>query len=265
MSIVQVLRTIPLYINYFFKVTDQHALQAPFIFNFYSNLIQGMKTNVGIDEIEEIRKSLLKDNSTVRGVDLGAGSRVGKSSEEKTIADIARHGISSKKECIFLSELVKMTQPKICIELGTSLGVTTSYLAKSSEDVCIYTFEGNDILIQKATEVLSKLKCENVQIILGDIDEELPSQLDQLNKVDLALIDANHTGEALLRYFNLLKVKMNSSGIIIVDDIRWSVDMYRAWKKVISDESVSVTIEFLNSGLLFFERGIQKQQYILSY
>lgn len=224
-----------------------------------------MKSNVGIDEIEAIRKWLLKDNSIVRGVDLGAGSRIANSLGEKTIASIARHGISSKKECIFLSELVKKIQPKICIELGTSLGITTSYLAKSSEGACIYTFEGNDVLIQKATEVFSKLNCENVQIIHGDIDEELPGQLEQLDETDLVLIDANHTGEALLRYFNVLKVKMSSAGVVVVDDIRWSVDMYRAWKKLISDESVSVSIEFLNNGLLFFEKGIQKQHYILSY
>lgn len=265
MSIVQLLRTIPLYIDYYLEVADQHSLQAPFIFEFYSSLIKGIENNAGIAEIEAIRKSLLKDMSKVSGNDLGAGSRLAKSSRNKTIAAIARHGISSKKECIFLSELAKSFQPQTCIELGTSLGIATSYLARSIKNGCIYTFEGNDELLQNANKVFSQLNIENVQIINGNIDKTLPIQLEQLDIVDLAVIDANHTCEALLGYFNLLKVKMNSAGIIIIDDIRWSVEMYCAWKKLILDETVTLSIEFLNNGVLFFEKGLQKQHYILSY
>lgn len=224
-----------------------------------------MKNNGGIGEIESIRKSFLKDTSKFRGKDLGAGSRMARSLRDKTVASIARHGISSKMECIFLSELAKSFQPETCIELGTSLGIATSYLAKSSKHGCIYTFEGNDVLVENAINVFSKLRCKNVQIIHGNIDKTLPIQLEQLDKVDLAVIDANHTYEALLRYFNLLKVKMNYAGIMVIDDIRWSVEMYRAWKKLISDEAVTSSIEFLSNGVLFFKKGLQKQQYILSY
>lgn len=265
MSIAQQLSTIPLYIDYFLKVADQHSLQAPFIFKFYSRLLQGMKNNDGIGEIEAIRKAFLKDNYIIKGDDPGAGSRVAKLLRSKKIATIARYGISSKKECIFLSELVKIFQPETCVELGTSLGIATSYLAKASKHARIYTFEGNSDLVQKAKEVFRHLNCDNVQIIHGNIDETLPNHLESLVKIDMAIIDANHTYEALLRNFNLLKTKMNSEGIMVIDDIRWSVDMYRVWKKLISDETVSISIEFLNNGVLFFEKKLRKQHYILSY
>lgn len=223
-----------------------------------------MKSNNGNAAIEEKRKSYLKDRSKVFGSDLGAGSRLLKSSGQR-ISDIAAHGISSKKDCAFLSELIKMKQPKVSIELGTSLGIATSYLAKSSKQNFVHTFEGNNSLIQKARELFGQLNCENVDIHHGDIDEMLPRKLAQLDKIDFAVIDANHTHDAVLNYFDLLQEKISDTGIMIIDDIRWSPAMNRAWKNLISREAVSISIEFLNKGVLLFEKHLQKQHYTLSY
>ncbi len=265
MAIVQQFKTLPLYLHYFLNVTDRHSLQAPFIFEFYTNLIHGIKNNNGIEEIESFRKIFLNDHTKIRGIDPGAGSRVTKSVHNNTIARTAKHGISSKKDCIFLSELVKLIQPETCIELGTSLGIATAYLAKSVRQGSVYTFEGNDTMAQKSKDLFHHLHCANVHLIKGNVDDTLPKRLAQLEAVDFAVIDANHTQSALLRYFDFLKVKMSGTGIMVVDDIRWSVDMYRGWKKIILDEAVTTSIEFLDKGVLIFKKHIQKQHYILSY
>ena len=186
-------------------------------------------------------------------------------SNKKTIAGIARYGISSKKDCIFLYEIIKMIQPKTCIELGTSLGIATAYISKSSVKGQVYSFEGNEDLVAFSTKVLHKLDCKNVQIIQGDIDRRLPEFLSEIHKIDFALIDANHTEKALLTYFKMLHLKIVPGGIIVIDDIRWSREMYRAWEKACADMHVSISIEFLNKGLLIFDLGISKQHYVLSY
>ncbi|MCK5367796.1 MAG: class I SAM-dependent methyltransferase [Cyclobacteriaceae bacterium] len=265
MQFVQQLKTILLFVEYYLKVVDQHSLQAPFVFQFYKNLIQGIKRAKGNDEIESIRKMLLKDHSIVGGQDFGAGTRIQKSSNKRTVASIAKYGISSRKDCIFLSELIKLFQPETCIELGTSLGIETAYLAKSVSIKSLYSFEGNEPLVLKAGQLMRQLDCGHAHIIQGDIDLELPRQLEKIGKLDLAIIDANHTKNAVLRYFSLLKGKMSPNGIIIIDDIRWSVGMYKAWKNIVREECVSLSIEFLNKGVLFFEIGIPKQHYVLSY
>lgn len=265
MHFILQLKTIPLFIRYFFNVVDQHSLQSPYVFEFYTKLILAIKQNNGLEEVESLRHDFFRDNSHVYGQDLGAGSRVFNKTKEKTISKIARKGISSKKDCIFLYELVQLVQPKLCIELGTSLGIATSYLSKSTGQGLVYSFEGNKGLVTLARMVMDKLKCENTQIIHGDIDVELPEFLKKISEVDFALIDANHTENALLKYFNMMKSKFIKGGIMVIDDIRWSTGMYKAWEKVHSDERISISIEFLNKGLLIFDLGISKQHYMLSY
>lgn len=224
-----------------------------------------MANQSGLRAVEDLRKLCLHDQSTVDGKDFGAGSRVSKSKCQRTVATIAKHGISSKKECIFLSALTEIFQPETTIELGTSVGIATAYLAKSNPFGRVFSFEGNEVLVQKSRDLLKQLNCENVQVIQGNINEMLPKELAQLEIVDFAVIDANHTYDALIRYFDFLKPRMRTTGAIVIDDIRWSTEMYRGWKRLTQNDEVTLSIEFLDKGLLLFEKSLRKQHYILSY
>lgn len=261
MRLLQQLKTIPLFVRYFLTVIDEHSIQAPFAFQFYKQLKHQMKSSEGIKEIEDERLVFLNDQTNIVGDDLGAGSRARKI---PTISSIARLGISSKNDCIFLQSLASICRAKVCIELGTSLGIATAYLTSSDCIKSMYSFEGNKGLVKKAVSLFERIGNKKAHIIHGNIDEQLPQLLNRLESVDFALIDANHTQRALLNYYQMLAQKMSDGGIIVIDDIRWSVEMYRGWKKLISKPEVSLSMEFLNMGLLFFEKGIQKQHYVLS-
>lgn len=98
----------------------------------------------------------------------------------------------------------------------------------------------------------------------GDIDKTLPKSLEMLEKIDFAIIDANHTRDALKSYFSQISGNMEDGGVIFVDDINWSVEMNEGWQKIRKDPAVTLSLEFLNYGLLIFKEGISKQHYILS-
>jgi predicted O-methyltransferase YrrM len=115
-----------------------------------------------------------------------------------------------------------------------------------------------------ANSVWRRLNCNNIQLIRGDIGESLIPTLNEGLEVDFVVIDANHKKEALLAYFNQIYPFLSSDSIVMVDDIRWSADMYKGWKGLIADDRVPLTVEFLNFGLLIFREGISKQHYILS-
>lgn len=264
MRFFQQLLTIPLYISYFLRVVDRHSLQAPYIFNFYSRLTDGLKSQKTCLDIEILRNALKQDHRTIFGADFGAGSRVLSLGGNRTIASIARHGVSSPRDCLLLSQLVEMVQPSTCIELGTALGLSTAYLSRAMPNGLIHSFEGIPDLCKIAADTWEKLACENINLVSGDIDEHLPKLLHQVKKVNFVIIDANHTSDALLRYFHWIKPHLSPGAVLYIDDIRWSLEMYDAWQKVTKDKAVTLSIELLNSGLLVFEEGLPKQHYILS-
>jgi len=265
LQILQQLKTIPLYISYFLKVVDRHSLQAPYIYNFYSTLINNLGSSKLDPQIEEVREELKKNKHEVKGEDFGAGSRVARVSGRRKISSIARFGISSGKDCLLLSELVSRTKGKVIIELGTSLGLSTAYLSRAVPDGVIYTFEGNSHLCEIALNNWKKLACQNIRLIQGDISTHLKDVLSQVGEVDFAIIDANHTKDAVIEYFEMICPKMADRGMILIDDIRWSTEMYEAWRLLVKDARVPVSIEFLGRGLLIFENGMAKQHYVLSY
>ncbi len=261
MTKIQILKTLPFYLDYFLKVTDEHSLQSPFMFKFYNDLVRAIKENERQSDIEAVRQQLQSADSVVSGIDYGAGSRM----SSVSISSIAKHGISAEKECRMLYALAQMTGAKNIVELGTSVGLATSYLSRANEKAKVVTFEGNDMLAKIASGLFQQVFCENIQLVQGNIDDTFPRFLDESDDIDMAVIDANHTGDALLRYYNLLKGKMSETGIMVIDDIRWSTDMYRAWKKLISHREVTISIDFLQCGVIFFKSNLQKQHYILSY
>ncbi len=264
MSFFQSLKTIPLYVNYYLRVVDQHSIQAPYIFQIYSKLLNGIENNNGIEEIENIREALLSDNSIIKDLNFGAGSKVSKS-HQRSISSIARSGISSKKDCIFLRELININKPKSILELGTALGISTAYLAISAPSAKVISLEGNVGLIKKATEISKQLYIQNIEFVQGDIDLTLSEFIRLGRKIDMAIIDANHTGQALLRYFDMIHPIMTRDGIMVIDDIRWSKSMYNGWREIIQSKEVTISLEFQNMGLLFFRKGMQNQHYVLSY
>ena len=246
--------------EFFFKAANEHSLHSPFLYGFYTNLKSFIRENAGQEEIEKIRREFLKDKTPVSGMDYGAGTRVGL---PRTVSAIARHGISTSKDCLMLAHLVRYFHPETIIELGTSLGIATAYLANAC-DGTVYTFEGNEDLLRRAKQVSDRLSMKNTRFFHGNIDDTLPEALHGIDRVDLAVIDANHRGDALQRYFRWLREKMSDKSLIVVDDIRWSAGMYKAWQEITGNDCVAVSIDFYRKGLLFFDRGLQQGHFFLS-
>lgn len=240
---------------------DEHSIQAPFAYRFYTQLKQLIQSTVANNEIEHSRNLLLQDNSIITGKDYGAGSKL---KNATTVSSIAKKGISSQKDCIFLQSMAKLCEIETCVELGTSLGVASAYIASASNVRNIYSLEGNEALVVKAKQLFARLNQDKVKVIPGNIDIELPLLLSQIKSVDMAIIDANHTKKALLHYYQLLQPKMTASGIIFIDDIRWSNEMYAGWKALILKQEVRLSMEFANFGLLFFKKVLSKQHYVLT-
>ncbi len=251
------------FLNHWLDAVDEHSLHSPFFFDFYSKVIRSKNNDDSFIEVEKTRGRLLSNHAMVQVKDLGAASPHFKSDDRK-ISQIASTSLSKEKQCALFYRIIKYFNAKNILELGTSMGITTLYLAKA-EETKVTTFEGNPDMINIALTNFEHFNKKNIALIKGNIDETLHDYLQNPAKIDFALIDANHRYEPTVRYFNLLARRMGDHGIMVIDDIYYSEEMAKAWNELKKHDLVYASVDLFRCGLLFFDLNLNKQHFIWSY
>lgn len=250
--------------------TGGEGIHSPKLFYIVRMLLYDTNSYYAWDKIETQREAMLHAPKPIHVEDYGTGQ-----SGTKLIQDIAKTSLCSVKEGRMYFRLVnylsheKKTitpdEPLCIIELGTSLGISTAYLATSSVLNHVITCEGSHELIEMSKRNWHKLGIENVTCVEANIDETLADTLkyNAHARVDFALIDANHTREATLRYFDQLAHYAGESTIIAVDDIHYSHEMNEAWQEIKRRKDVTTTMDLYECGLVFFDHHYLKKHYKL--
>lgn len=252
------------YIKYFFKAKDEHSLHSPFVFEFYTQVLKDETHSTEYDEIENLRKQLLSDNRIVKITDFGAGAKTNKSIQ-RTVEDIARKSLKKPSLAQLFFRIIKFYKYKNILDLGTSLGLTTAYLGKANSEVKLKSFEGCSETAKIAQENFYKLSLENIEIIVGNIDETLPEKLKGISSLDFVFFDANHRYEPTIRYFKQCITKTHDESCFVFDDIYWSEEMKKAWQTIQNHESVSISIDLFWVGIVFFRKKQPKQHFVLKF
>ena len=252
------------YFNYYFTASNGkgHGIHSPFVFDFVKNVLNDKKEYAAYQQIENLRNNLLKDKTEIEIEDFGAGSSV-MSSNKRVVKEIAKSSLKNKKFAQLLFRIVQYYKPCTIIELGTSLGVTTSYFAAANKTAKLFTLEGSPNVAAIAQENFDELNLENINLITGNFDDTLPPVLKTLEKVDLAFVDGNHRKNPTLQYFDQLLKKRNDQSIFIFDDIHWSAEMEEAWKQIQQHSSVTLTIDLFFIGLIFFRKDFKAKQHFV--
>ena len=235
-------------------------MHSPFVFDFILHVLKNKKNYIAPAEVEELREKFISDKERLTVVDLGAGSRSG-SGMEKSVSEIAGSALKNKKYARLLYRLVRHYQPKDILELGTSLGVTTAYLARANNEAMVSTIEGNPFIRKKALEGFHFLSISNIESVEGNFDSVLPGVLSKKNKIDLAYIDGNHKKEPTLDYFEEILKKTHDHSILVFDDIHWSREMEEAWEEIKNHPAVQYTIDIFFLGFVFFRKEFRIKQH----
>ena len=147
------------------------------------------------------------------------------------------------------------------VELGTSLGITTAYMAAVDSRNRVVTYEGCPAVAEIAKANWKSLGIKNIECRVGEIDV---AKLDEeLEQVDVAFVDANHTYASTRAYINILLKKMHAKSVLVVDDIHHSAEMERAWREICADERVTSTMDLYQMGLVFFDKYYWKRHYVM--
>lgn len=239
------------------KNTKGHGIHSPFLFRFTQNVVYNKNPYYYFSEIESVRKELLKDPRILSFVDLGTGKN-----REITVQQIAKISAKRPKIAQLLSHLVKFVNATTVMELGTSLGISTAYLAAASPNISCITFEGSKQVMKIAQENFKKLHLDNIEIVAGNINETLQPRLNKLaQKLDVVFFDANHRKKPVLDYFTKCLEHIHDESVFIFDDIHWSVEMEEAWEIIRKHPSVSATFDLYEIGIVFFNKQFQKKTF----
>ena len=242
-----------------------HGIHSPFVFDFIKNVLNDTRDFYAFSPIESLRQQLKTDNTILQVDDLGAGSRVSKSNQ-RAVSEIAKNALKSKKLAQFLFRLVNYYQPKTILELGTSLGITTAYLAAANANARVYTIEGVPAIAEIARRNFRQLNLYNTQLVEGSFDLVLPILLEKIKQVDLVFIDGNHRLEPTLQYFESILKYSNEHTIMILDDIHWSAEMELAWKKIGQHPAIMCTVDLFFLGLVFLRKDFkEKQNFVIRF
>lgn len=251
------------YLRYYLTAGNSHDIHSPFVFNLYNGAICSKDGSTKFSAIENLRTSLLKNNTELIFTDFGAGPFTGANKVRK-VCEIAASSVKNKKYANLLYRICNYLNAQTVIELGTSLGISTAYLA-SANPKNIYSIEGCDEVSQLAQENLRKLNFQNINFITGTFEEQLPTLLKNIKSFDLAFIDGNHQHLPTVHYFNLLLKKATEDSCFIFDDINWSNQMKRAWKEICENKRTTVSIDLFFLGIVFINPKLSKQHFLLRY
>src|SRR6187200_1688659 len=123
------------YLQYYFTASNGkgHGMHSPFVFEFITKILNDKNDYSEYEKVELLRRQLLNDNVILEVEDFGAGSVVDKKNK-RSISSIAKNAAKPKKFGQLLFRMAKHYQPANILELGTSLGITTSYLSLAKHD-----------------------------------------------------------------------------------------------------------------------------------
>lgn len=249
-------------LRYQWRALTRYELHSPFLFDFTEQVLNDERHYYAFDEIEYRRDLLLSNNEVLRIDDFGAGSHISKTPERK-VSEIARHSLISPKFGRLLFRMGQYLQPATILEMGTSLGISGSYLAKGAPHARMITLEGSTAIATIAQQQFDALGASNINLIPGEFSTTLPGALAQLGSIDLAFIDGNHQLEPTLAYFEAIKPYLHDGSIIIFDDIHWSNGMETAWNRVRKDPRVTVSIDLYYKGIIGFKHEFRDPAHVV--
>src|SRR6218665_397075 len=149
-----------------------HGVHSPFAYALCEEVFYNADCFYDFEELSGLREALLKDRTLLETGGFGAGSKTFRSPERK-VKDITARGISSPLQSELFYRLINYLQYASSLELGTSLGLNTLYLARANRAGTVVSIEGSKALYNMALALAEKNKADNIQLVNAEFDKVL--------------------------------------------------------------------------------------------
>jgi predicted O-methyltransferase YrrM len=254
------------YLKYFLFSSHRkgHGIHSPFVFNLVLKVFRNKISPEIVFKVETIRKKLISDIRSIVVNDLGAGSEMGKRNIRR-VSDIALYSSVPERYGKLLARLSSEFGSSAILELGTSFGISTMYMASANPGAVIYTIEGSSEIADIAKENFAEAGLTNIKLFAGSFENILPQFEEKSISPGLVFIDGNHRSKPTIEYFNRISGFSDEKTVIVIDDIYHSSEMAEAWEEIKKNDRVSVTVDIYRMGIVFFRAGMTRSDYIIRY
>lgn len=236
------------------------GIHSPFIFDLITNTFRVRHEYYAFGQIRSWRDALLRNRKDIAIRDYGAGSKV-TVNKTRRVQEIAKHSTIPEKYGQLLFKMACKFKAENILELGTSLGIGTLYLAMPNSKSRVITIEGCKETASIASHTFEQIQTNNVELITGTFNERLPEALEKLQKVDMVFFDGDHREQSTLAYFTQCLPYAHNDSIFIFDDIHWSAEMEKAWNQIVNHPQVTVSLDLMRLGIIFFRKESKKEHF----
>jgi len=252
------------YLNYLVHSRTRHGTHSPFVYRFLEEVVYARNERDILKPLDQWRSAIRADKRAIHVTDLGAGSTK-LQSEARVIGDMARTSGKRLKYVHLFYRLMQQRSPQSILELGTSLGISTAYLASGARSATVVTLEGCPETAAAAEAYWKKLNLPSIQLEIGPFKQTLAVALNSLGQVDVLFLDGNHRYRPTLDYFEQALPQLHAQSMVIVDDIHWSREMRTAWDHLVQHDRVTAAINLYELGILFLDPSLSKQEFYIRY
>jgi predicted O-methyltransferase YrrM len=251
------------FLRFYKEACTVYNIQSAFLYDFVNNVLDTSREYYVFKSLETLRKIMRKSGEMIPSEDYGAGSAYGTINQTIPLDKIVRTAVSNPHKCRKLFNLVNFTQAKKILELGTSAGLSSAYLAAADSNAEVLTLEGNRNLADVASRYHAKAGLNNIRVLPGRFEKNLNLALQSLGSVDIAYLDGNHRYDSTVQYFQEILRYCHPNSVMVVDDIYWSAEMTKAWQWIKNAPEVSLTVDVFNMGFVFLNPALSKENICL--
>lgn len=260
------LNTFASYLIYLFTSGTRHSVHSPFVYKLIEEVIRDKQGYAAFRKINTVRQSLLKNSQLIEITEFNRNrGSMSMSHQLKSVSTLARESSVNEKYGRLLYRLAAFFKPETVIETGTSLGLSTMYLALANDNAKVFTVDACTIKSEQAAAGFKSLGITNVEQQIGLFDIVLPGLIRKSGKLDFAFIDGDYTCDGTTSIFDtLLKISHNDT-VFVIHQIHKSTEMEKAWDRLAGYEQVTVSIDLFGVGIIFLKRELSRQNFVIRF
>lgn len=250
------------YLRHLIMAKNARDIHSPFIFGVYNEVLKDRRHFYAFDEIEGLQERLKSSDESILVTDFGEGGSKQRQ-YETTIGRLVLHTKRPQKYARLFFRIVSFLKARNILELGTSLGFTTAYMASARKDARVLSIEGCPNISKSALKNFEILALDNIELQTGRFEDILPAILKEKATFDLIFIDGHHNEKATMKYFEQILPHLTAHSVLMVDDIHWSPGMHRAWKQILKHPDCTLSVDLYYFGLVFNRPNQAREHFIL--